>query len=106
MKTENMELRQYAKQRGVLMSEIANGLYISREHFSRLMGKPLTEKMKRQVIAVIDELAKKDHEAPESTKTGAYKRGFIAGEIYGRKEVMKELNAFLMKKEWFKIEKE
>lgn len=99
MKTENMELRQYAKQRGVLMGEIANGLYISREHFSRLMGKPLTEKMKKQVIAVIDELAKKDSgEAPGSTKTGAYKRGFIAGEIYGRNEVIKELNAFLKAK--------
>lgn len=100
MKTENMELRQYAKQRGVLMGEIANGLYISREHFSRLMGKPLTEKMKKQVIAVIDELATKDPagDAPGSTKTGAYKRGFIAGEIYGRNEVMKELNAFLKAK--------
>lgn len=97
MNKENYDIRIYAKERGVLLGEIASSLYISREHFSRLMKKPLTDKMRKQVMEAIDKLADEvvDIQDLNSTKYGIYRRGFIAGEQYARKQILKEITDYL-----------
>lgn len=59
---KNLEIRQKAKEKGVLLWEVADTLKISEATMTRKLRKELTPKEKSQIFEIIEKLAKeKDH---------------------------------------------
>lgn len=55
----NKDIREYAKKHGVKLWQIAGRLCINDGNFSRKLRFELPEEKKAEIIAIIDELAKK-----------------------------------------------
>lgn len=59
---KNLEIRQKAKEKGVLLWEVADTLKISEATMTRKLRKELPPKEKSQIFEIIEKLAKeKDH---------------------------------------------
>jgi hypothetical protein len=59
---KNLEIRQKAKEKGVLLWEVADTLKISEATMTRKLRKELPTKEKDQLFSIIEKLAKeKDH---------------------------------------------
>lgn len=56
----NIDVRNYAKQNGVYLWEIAEGLGISIESFTRLMRHELQEEQKKEMFVVIDAIIERE----------------------------------------------
>ena len=54
---KNIDIRDYARIKGVKLWQIANALHINDGNFSRKLRVELTEDKKQEIFAIIDELA-------------------------------------------------
>ncbi len=63
MSTANMKIREYAKQAGVRLWEIAEQLGINDGNFSRKLRRELPQEENDNILAIIDRLAQEKQEA-------------------------------------------
>ena len=56
-KVNNMDLRDYAKSKGVKLWQIAEKLNINDGNFSRKLRKELQDQEKKKIIMIVDEVA-------------------------------------------------
>lgn len=56
-KVNNMDLRDYAKSKGVKLWQIAEKLNINDGNFSRKLRKELPDQEKKKIIMIVDEVA-------------------------------------------------
>lgn len=57
MKPTNGFIREYAKESGILLWQIAEALGMRDSNFSKLLRHPLTEAKENEICAIIDKLA-------------------------------------------------
>ena len=54
---KNMDIREYAKKKGVKLWEIANALHINDGNFSRKLRQELPNEMKQKIFQIIDKIS-------------------------------------------------
>ena len=62
MKKRNIDIRNYAKSKGIRLWQIAEGLGILENYFSCKLRHELPEEEKQKILAIIDEIAEKESE--------------------------------------------
>ena len=62
MKPANTFVREYAKESGILLWQIAEALGMRDSNFSKLLRHPLTEAMENEICSIIDKLADEKRE--------------------------------------------
>ncbi len=65
MKHANEFVREYAKESGILLWQIAEALGMRDSNFSKLLRHPLTEAKESEICAIIDKLADEKREDGE-----------------------------------------
>lgn len=54
---KNMDIREYAKKKGVKLWEIASALHINDGNFSRKLRQELPNEMKQKIFQIIDQIS-------------------------------------------------
>ena len=54
---KNMDIREYAKKKGVKLWEIASALHINDGNFSRELRQELSNEIKQQIFQIIDKIS-------------------------------------------------
>lgn len=54
---KNIDIREYAKKKGVKLWEIASALHINDGNFSRKLRQELTNEIKQQIFQIIDQIS-------------------------------------------------
>lgn len=54
---KNIDIREYAKKKGVKLWEIASALHINDGNFSRKLRQELPNEMKQQIFQIIDRIS-------------------------------------------------
>lgn len=54
---KNMDIREYAKKKGVKLWEIASALHINDGNFSRKLRQELPNEMKQKIFQIIDKIS-------------------------------------------------
>ena len=54
---KNMDIREYAKKKGVKLWEIASTLHINDGNFSRKLRQELSNEIKQQIFQIIDQIS-------------------------------------------------
>lgn len=54
---KNMDIREYAKKKGVKLWEIASALHINDGNFSRKLRQELSNEIKQQIFQIIDQIS-------------------------------------------------
>lgn len=54
---KNMDIREYAKKKGVKLLEIASALHINDGNFSRKLRQELPNEMKQKIFQIIDKIS-------------------------------------------------
>lgn len=57
---KNMDIREYAKKKGVKLWEIASALHINDGNFSRKLRQELTNEIKQRIFLIIDQISESD----------------------------------------------
>lgn len=57
---KNMDIREYAKKKGVKLWEIASELHINDGNFSRKLRQELTNEIKQRIFLIIDQISESD----------------------------------------------
>ena len=62
---KNIDIREYAKKKGVKLWEIASELHINDGNFSRKLRQELSNEIKQEIFQIIDRISDGDRESME-----------------------------------------